>query len=336
VTVAPVERRPVPIEIQAVGHVEPVSSVSIRSQVDGEILRVEFGEGQEVGKGQVLFEIDPRPYRAELAQARANLARNRAQAVNAAAQARRYSDLVKKDYVTREQYDQIRAEASASQASVQADEAAVRNARLKLENATLTAPIAGRTGSLLVHAGNLVRAGDPQPLVVINQIRPVHVSFALPEQSLQEVRQRMAGGPLKVTSTLSSSSDQVRVGTLTFIDNAVDPATGSILAKATFPNEDGALWPGVYTRVVVTLGVQPDAVVVPSQAVQSGQQGSFVYIVKPDQTVAPVAVVVDRTYGGDAVLARGPDPGQAVVTDGQLRLSPGAKVAVRREASAPS
>jgi len=336
VTSAKVERRNVPVEVTAIGHVEAFSTVAVKSQVGGTLLSVGFREGQNVRKGDVLFRIDPRPFEAALAQAQANLARDRAQAKNAAADADRYAGLVQKDYVTREQYDQVKANAEALASTVKADEAAIENARLQLSWCTIAAPIAGRTGSLLVHPGNVVKANDDNPLVVINQIEPVYVTFAPPETALEALRRPPGGRPLAVSAASPADPAHPRQGELTFVDNAVNSSTGTITAKATFPNTDESLWPGQFVNVTVVLRTEADAVVVPSPAVQTGQNGSYVYVIKPDSTVESRPVSVERTQGTITVVARGLAPGEQVVTDGQLRLTPGARVEVKKSAEAVS
>jgi len=328
VTAARVERRDVPVEVTAIGHVEPYSTVAVKSQVSGTLLSVGFTQGQDVRKGDLLFEIDPRPFRAALDQAKANLARDRAQAHNAAAEIERYEGLVQKDYVTREQYDQVKANAEALASTVKASEAAVENAALQLSWCTITAPIDGRTGGLLVHPGNIVKANDDNPLVVINQVRPVYVTFSTPESSLAELRH--GGAPLPVTAAPPGDPSRAKTGVLTFLDNAVDPATGTIASKATFANLDGALWPGQFVNVIVVLKTEPGAIVVPSPAVQTGQNGSYVYVIKADSTVESRPVGVERTQGTLTVVAKGLSPGEQVVTDGQLRLTPGVRVEVKK------
>jgi multidrug efflux system membrane fusion protein len=329
VVVSTVARKTVPVQVEAVGKVEPLSTVAVLARVGGELNQVHFTEGQEVQKGQVLFTIDPRPYQAALAQARAAVARDRAVAANSASDQKRYGDLVQKEYVTREQYDRIAAETASAQATVQADEAAVEAARLQLEYCTIRAPLSGRTGSLLVHQGNLVKANDAQPLVVINQIRPIYVTFSVPQAQLPEIEKYRSAGHLTVEAGPSEGGGAPQQGTLSFIDNQIDRATGTILLKATFPNDSRALWPGQFTKVRLTLAQQADAVVVPTQAVQTGQQGQYVYVVRPDQTVESRVVQVSRTVGGDTVVSAGLTPGETVVTDGQLRLAPGVKVKTR-------
>ena len=329
VTVAPVERRTIPVEVNAIGHVEPFSTVSLKSQVNGTLVSVEFKEGQDVKAGDLLFEIDPRPFKAALDQALANLARDRAQEKNASADADRYAGLVQKDYVTKEQYDQVRANAEALASTVKASEAAVENARLQLSYCTLTAPINGRTGSLLVHAGNVIKANDDKPLVVINQIQPVFVTFSTPESSLSDLQRGAGSAPLAVSAAPSNDPARRRIGELTFLDNTVDSTTGMIASKATFSNSDESLWPGQYVNVTVVLKTETGAIVVPSPAVQTGQSGSYVYVLKADSTVESRNVTVERTQGALSVVAKGLSPGEQVVTDGQLRLTPGARVEIK-------
>lgn len=331
VTVAEVRRETAPLDLAAVGTVEARSTVEVRSRVGGEVMRVHFREGDEVKAGQPLFTIDPRPFQTALAQAQAQLERDSVMAENAAREAARYADLVKKDFVTREQHDRAQAEARALQAGLAADRAAVAEARLQLDYASIRAPISGRAGAVLVHAGNNVRANE-QTLVVLHEMAPVDVRFPIPQQQLAEVRRRdaasgaTAGPGLEV---LVDEGEGARVGRLTFVDNSVDPATGTIQLKATFANADRALWPGQLVQVALRLGTE-QAVVAPEGAVQSGQRGDYVFVVKPDQTVESRPVKVARSVGGRAVIAQGLAGGETVVTEGQLRLSPGAKVVVKQ------
>jgi multidrug efflux system membrane fusion protein len=338
VTVGIVGTRTVPVQLEAVGKVEPLATVSVLARVGGELTGVRFAEGQEVQKGQVLFTIDPRPYQAALDQAQAAVARDKAVAANSAADLKRYGDLVQKEYVTREQYDRIAADTASSGATVKADEAAVEAARLQLEYCTIRSPLGGRTGSLLVHAGNLVKANDAQPLVVIHQIQPIYVSFAVPEAELASIeRYRSQGsgsqGQLTVESVPAEGRGASQQGALSFIDNQIDRTTGTILLKATFPNASRTLWPGQFTNVRLTLARQANAVVVPAQAVLTGQQGQYVYVVRADQTVENRGIQVARTVGGEAVIASGLSPGETVVTDGQLRLAPGTRIQAKRGAA---
>lgn len=329
VSVASASVKDVPVQVAAIGHVEAYSSVSLKAQVGGEIKKVGFQEGQDVAQGALLFLIDPRPFEATLAQARANLERDRARAKNAEDDARRYGSLVEKEYVTPQQYDEMRSNAAAAAATVKADEAAVENTRLQLEYCRITAPISGRTGGLLVHAGNVVKANDDKPLLVINQVQPIYVTFAVPESALPQIQARSAGRKLNVTAAPPDSPGNAQTGELTFLDNAVDPATGTIALKATFANASRALWPGQFANVVLTLSTEPKAIVVPSQAVQTGQAGQYVYVVKNDLTVESRPVTIARTHGALAIVAKGLSAGERVVTDGQLRLAPGAAVQIK-------
>lgn len=334
VRAASVSRAPVPVEVVAIGHVEALSTVAVRPLAGGVVTQVAFREGDEVSEGQLLFSIDPRPYEATLAQAKANLARDRARLVEAKRTLERYKDLVEKEYVTREQYDQAVANADALAATIEGDDAAVEQATLNLGYCRVTAPIAGRTGSLLVHAGNLVKASDDKPLVTINRLEPIHVAFALPERDLAVVRARAQATRLAVVALPDGGTPHP--GELSFVDNAVDATTGTIELKALFPNKDRALWPGQFVNVALTLETEADAIVVPAPAVQTGQSGTFVWVVKGDGTVESRPVVVKRTWRALSVVASGLAPGETVVTDGQLRLAPGAPVTVKADAEPKS
>jgi multidrug efflux system membrane fusion protein len=329
VTVASVEHKAIPVELHAIGDVEASSAVEVRAQVGGVLETVHFERGQAVRKGDPLLDIDPRPYGAALAEAEAVLARDRVLLKNAKQEVDRYAELVKKDYVTREQYDQIEANAAALESTIKADEAAVESARLQLGYCSIRSPIAGRAGDVLLHAGNVVKANSDNPLVVLLQTQPILVSFSVPEGNLDAIRRRAAEGAIQVEAHPTSGGADASRGTLTFIDNTVDKATGTILLKATFVNRDDALWPGEFVDVVLVLSTQSDAVVVPSQAVQRGQQGTFVFVVKEDSTVESRPVDVDREFGPDSVIASGLTPGETVVTEGQLRLVPGSKVEIK-------
>jgi membrane fusion protein, multidrug efflux system len=329
VTIGQVEQKPMPITINAIGTVEAYTNVAVRAQTTGELISVNFREGDDVRKGQVLFTLDRRPLEAALAQAEANFNRDTAQAQNARAQAARAQDLAARGIATREQLDQMTANAAALDATVAADRAAVENARVELQYATIMAPIAGRTGALMVHAGNLVRANDTTPLVVINQIAPINVTFGIPESQLPAFKRYMAQGTVSVTAQPPNETAAPPVGRITFIDNAVDQTTGTIKLKGTFANEKRHLWPGQFVNVVVTLTTDPRAVVVPTPAVQTGQQGQFVFVVKPDQTVELRPVTTSRSIGSETVIDTGLKPGETVVTDGQLRLTPGARISVK-------
>jgi multidrug efflux system membrane fusion protein len=317
VTVAQVVQKDVPLEIQAIGNVQPLSTVQVRALASGQLMRVWFREGDDVAQGQMLFTIDPRPYQATLQQAQANLARDEAQLRNAEAQVARYDDLVKKDYVTKEEYGKIVADAGAARATVAADRAAIENARLQLSYCEIRSPLNGRTGTLMVHVGNLVRANDTSPLVVINQIQPVRVQFSIPQDQLSIVHQN--------ADVVAGNAR----GTLTFIDNSVDEKTGTIALKATFPNRDRALWPGQFVSVAMKVAQRNDALVVPARAVQTGQRGQYVYVVKPDKAVEMRTISVFRTIGQETIIDKGLAEGETVVTDGQLRLTPKSKVEIK-------
>lgn len=331
VRVGEVKRLSVPLEVKAIGHVEAHSTVSVKPRVGGEITQVGFHEGDDVPAGALLFLIDPRPFEASLAEAKANLARDRARLTEAEQTLKRYQDLIKKEYITQEQFDQARANDEALRATTQGDEAAIETARLNLDYCRITAPVPGRTGGLLVHAGNIVKANDDRALVVINQVEPVYVSFAIPEGNFAEVKRRSAGARLQVIATPEGGKPET--GELTFLDNAVDATTGTIMLKATFPNRDRALWPGQYVKVSLTVSVDENAVVAPVDAIQTGQTSTYVYLVKPDQTVEIRNIVVRRNWGSWALVTSGLSPGDHVVTDGQLRLSPGARITEKTEAA---
>jgi membrane fusion protein, multidrug efflux system len=335
VTVGDVTREAVPTLVQAIGAVVAQQTVSVRPQVGGQILSVHFREGEDVKKGELLATIDPRSYQAALAQAQAQLARDQAQATKASQDIDRYADLVKKDYVTQEQYDQIVATAAAAKATLAADEAAVESARLDLDRTAIRAPIGGRTGQVLIHAGNLVKDNDDRALVVIQQMEPIDVGFSVPQASLNAIRAR-AADELEVAATPAQAEAATQHGSLSFVDNTVDTSTGTIALKATFPNADRALWPGEFVDVSLTLSTESDAVVAPATAVQAGQDGDYVFVVKPDDTVESRKVTVDRTVGAKAVIAEGLTGGERVVTDGQLRLIPGSKIEIKTGTSAPA
>jgi multidrug efflux system membrane fusion protein len=312
-----------------IGTAEAYSTVAVHAQVTGQLESVNFKEGDDVRKGQVLFTLDRRPLEAALQQAEANLQRDIAQAANARAQAQRYQDLAERGIATEEQLETSRTSATALTATVEADRAAVENAKVQLQYATITSPIAGRTGALMVHEGNLVRANDTTPLVIINQISPIYVSFAIPETRLPELKRYMALGSLRVEARPPTDNGPSSRGRITFVDNNVDQTTGTIKIKGTFPNDDRRLWPGQFANVTVALTTDPKAIVVPSAAIQASQQGQYAYVVKPDNTVEFRSVVVDRTAGDETVVRTGLKPGETVVTDGHLRLVPGSHISIK-------
>lgn len=328
VTVAPVVQKTVPIEFRAIGNVEAYSTVSIKAQIAGTIEQVYFREGQDVRKDDLLYTMDSRPYEAALHQLEANLARDQAQLENANAQADRYSKLFESGIVSKEQYDTFRTNSDALAAAVRADKAAIERARIDLDYCTIRSPIEGRTGSLLVHTGNIVKSNETV-LVVINQIVPIYVSFAVPEQHLAEIRRHMGDGTLGVAATTREDEQHPVEGTLTFVDNSVDSTTGTIRLKGSFLNQERRLWPGQFVNVVLKLSTQAGAIVVPSQAVQTGQSGFYAYVVKPDLSAELRPIVPGNQVGGETVIEKGLQPGESVVTDGHLRLYPGAKVEVK-------
>ena len=335
VVVAGVIRATIPVELSAVGNVEPSATVEVKARVDGHIERVSFAEGQEVEEGMPLFSLDQRPLAAQLAQAEANLARSRSQYDNARLEEGRYVDLVKKKVVSEDQYAQIRTARQSAEANVRADEAAIQTARLQIEYSTVQAPISGRTGQVLIQRGNLVKANDTKPLVVINRMNPVYVTFAVPEQQVGAVRRAMERGTVVVRAT-GPEADAVPVeGRLAFIDNAVTPDSGTIRLKALFDNPRRSLWPGQFVTVVVVLDEEKDVLVVPSQAIQVGPKGSHVFVVGAEQTVELRPVTVVRTLRDETIVAGGVAPGERVVVVGQWRLRAGSLVDPRPEAQSP-
>jgi multidrug efflux system membrane fusion protein len=352
VITTPVERKPVPVTIPAVGTVEPVSTVQIRAEVAGQLTSIGFKEGDEVQKGQLLFTIDPRPFEAALAQAEAMLARDTATANNQQSQQARYQNLFDRGLIPRDQYETQVATAKSSQAVLAVDKAAVETARLNLQYARITAPISGRAGLLGVHVGDIVRANDTAPMVVINQVAPIYVTFSVPGRYLADIRRYQTEHPLRVegrvqTAVLPGAQPQAPSlaapdvqpaqtgkaarGHVTFIDNAIDPTTGTIKLRGSFDNTDRALWPGLFLQVSLELRTEANAVVVPASAVQASQNGQYVYVVKPDQTAEMRSVTVERQQGDDIVIAKGLSGGEQVVVDGQLRLTPGARVSVQQD-----
>jgi membrane fusion protein, multidrug efflux system len=329
VQVAKAASQDFPITLSALGSAEAWSTVSIKPQVQGELTEVHFTEGQEVKAGDLLFTIDPRPYRAAVQQARGAFARDEAQLRNAQLQATRLGNLVGPGVVSREQYDQALATERALSATLQADRAGIETAQLQLNYCTLRSPIDGRTGSLLVHKGNLVKPADATALVVINKVHPIFVSFTLPEQNLPEVQRYQAQSALTVTGFSEGQTDNPIPGKVTFLDNQVDRSTGTIRLKAEFPNVDNRLWPGQYVRILVNLTTLAAAVVVPSSAVQRGQSGSYVFVVGTDQEADLRNIRAGAEASGLTVVEQGLQAGEMVVTDGQVRLSAGAHVQVK-------
>jgi multidrug efflux system membrane fusion protein len=334
VTVATAVQKSVPIQVRAIGNVQPSETVTVRSRVGGVLAGVKFKEGQDVRENDPLFILESRPLQADLMQAQANLAKSQAQLDTARKDAARYAELYKRGLVAQAQYEQMDTQAKALEATVRADRAVVDNARSQVGYASIRAPIAGRTGALQVHEGDLVKANDTA-LVVINQLHPISVNFALPEQQLPDVQRYRAQGSLQVQAVHPTSGQPLASGALSFVDNRVDPATGTIQMKASFTNQDSSLWPGQFVNVVLTLATEANALVVPTPAVQTGQAGRYVFVVKPDQTVESRPVTVGRESGAETVIAQGLASGDTVVIDGQLRLFPGARVEARAAPAAP-
>jgi membrane fusion protein, multidrug efflux system len=334
VLVATAVQRNVPIQIRAVGNVEAYTTVSIKSQVTGVINKAHFVEGQDVKKDQLLFTIDPRPFDAALKQAEANLARDNAQLKNLREQVRRYAELLDKEYVSREQYDQIKTNADAAESIVDADKAAVDNAKVQLSYCYIYSPVSGRVGTLLVNEGNLVRVNDGAPLLVINQLTPIFVTFSVPEQHLTDIKRRMAAGKLNVDAKFQSDEGRPEQGALAFVDNAVDRTTGTIKLKAEFKNSELRLWPGQFVNVALTLSTSADAVVVPSEAIQVGPDGQQVFVVKEDKRVEVRPVTVGQTQEGEAVIAKGLNVGEVVVREGQFLLGPNSRVDIKEAVNA--
>ena len=334
VSIAVATQRSMPVAIRAIGNVDAYSTVSIKARVDGQIVEVNFRQGQAVRKGEVLFRLDARPFEAALRQAQANLARDRASRDQARSQERRYLDLLEKHFVSKEAYAQFHTVAETAEAALKAGQAAVETARLNVEYCTIRSPIDGYVGRIMLQLGNLVKANDASPLAVINQVQPIYTTFAVPEQRLGEIRRHMAAGPLAVTvAGPGAQSKPLATGHLVFIDNAVDVSTGTIKLRAEFENRDLALWPGQFVNVSLKLYEQQNAIVVPSIAVQTGPRGEFVFVIKPDSTTEVRKVAVARNESDLAVIAKGLAEGERVVTRGQLRLSPGVRVVVRPDAS---
>jgi multidrug efflux system membrane fusion protein len=356
VTVGEVLEKTIPVQLTAVGNAQAYTTVGVKSQINGQLVEVRFKEGQEVHTGDLLFVIDPRPFeaalrqaeaafgqrQAEVRQAQAAVERDSAQLENARVQERRYRELVAKELIAREQYDTLNTNMTAMQATVEADRAAVENAkaalqaaqanvdnaRLQLAYTRIQAPIDGRTGNLLVQNGNILKANDDNPIVVINQIHPIYVSFAVPEQHLADIKKYRAIGPLRVVARPPRQQETLATGELTFVNNAVDATTGTIQLKATFANENNVLWPGQFVDVAMVI-TSRTAIVVPSQAIQPGQQGPYVFVVKPDQTVESRLVTPGVRLGAETIVEKGVKPAERVVTDGQLRLVPGARIEAR-------
>lgn len=335
VTVAAALQEAMPIRVAAIGNVEAYQTVALKARVDGQIVAVNFREGDPVAKGEVLFRIDPRPYEAVLRQAEANALRDRAARDQARSQAKRYQELLDKNFISKEAYAQIRTNAETAEATAKASQAALENSRLNLEYCTIYSPLDGYVGKVLLQAGNMVRANDVNPLVVINQVRPIYVNFAVPEQNLPDVRKYQAQSPLRVDVVPADPTSLAATGQLIFIDNAVDPSTGTIRLRAQFENTDATLWPGQFVNVRVRLYEKADAIVIPSAALQTGPDGQYVYVIDSDSLAQVRKINVERTEGERAIVS-GLKQGERVVTRGQLRLGPKTRVQIAKPAAEPS
>jgi membrane fusion protein, multidrug efflux system len=327
---------PAPIQVTAIGSVQSIATVMIKSRMDGQIADVHFKEGQEVKEGDLLFTLDDRALRAQLAQSEAALERDRASLQRAKLEVARQSGLATRGVASAQKFEDVETSLAVFGATVRAAEAAVENARVNLSYATILAPISGRTGSVALKKGNLVKATELSsqiPLVTMTQLRPIYVTFTVPERHLADLRAGAAGSP-PVVATIPSQPQAPITGTLVFIDNQVDVATGSITLKAEFSNEDTRLWPGQFVNVTLTLGVQANAVVVPTAAIQIGQNGPYVFVIRPDSTVELRLVRIDRSVNDKSVIAEGLAAGDRVVVDGQLRLGNGTRVAIQRPENA--
>ena len=335
VSVTAAVQQPSAVRLQAIGNVEAFTTVAVKARVDGEIVALNFKEGQEVRRGDVLFRIDPRPYDAALKQAEANALRDAAARDQARSQEQRYQELLQKNFVSKEAYAQIATNAQTAEATAKAGQAALENARLNREYCTISSPIDGVPGKVLLQVGNLVKANDVNALVVLNQVRPVYVNFAVPEQTLPSLRKYMGAGVLAVEVTLSGEAKPLAEGRLIFVDNAVDPSTGTIRLRGQFDNKDSALWPGQFVNVSVRLYEESDAILIPARSLQTGPAGQYVYVVKEDMTAELRKVTVERSEGELAVV-KGVAKDERVVTRGALRLAPGARVEIRTAAEAAS
>jgi membrane fusion protein, multidrug efflux system len=324
-----VVRKPVPVRLEAIGTVQPIATVVVKSRIDGQIVKVPIHDGQEVKAGDTLFVLDSRAIEAQARQAEAQLARDRAEFANAKREAERQAQLVSKNYTAAATYDTAQTKAATLEATVHADEAALDNMKVQITYYTITTPIDGHVGAVLLKAGNNVKANDTITLATVNQTHPIYIAFSVPQRELPAIREASVGHELKVTAEVPGDSGPSETGRLAFIDNAVDTTTGTIALKAVFDNANEHLWPGQFVKASLTLRVEPNALVIPTQAVQVGQNGSYVYVIKPDKTAEPRDVTIRRSIGSDSVIAKGLSEGEQVVTDGQLRLTRGTLVEPR-------
>jgi membrane fusion protein, multidrug efflux system len=333
VLAATAEAKDVPIIVRGIGSVQAYNMVTVKSRVDGNIVKVAFTEGQYVHQGDLLMQIDPRPYQAQLEQAEANKAKDQANLENAQRDLARYAAIVSNQLaVTRQQYDTQRATVQQDEATVQSDQAQIDAAKLNVAYSSITSPIDGVTGLRLVDIGNLVQASAATPLVVVTQIKPIYVTFTVPERDLDRIRQAIAQHPLTVLAFNGDDTKQLSSGTLKVINNQVDQSTGTVTLKAEFPNQDLALWPGEFVNAHLVLEVVKNGVTVPAGAVQMGPTGPFVYVIKNNSTVAAQPVTVTEVESGNALIGKGLKAGERIVVSGQTDLSPGIRVAVKQGA----
>jgi membrane fusion protein, multidrug efflux system len=332
VVIAPATRKPMPVRIEAIGTVQPIATVAVKSRVDGEIAEVKISDGQAVKAGDVLFVLDTRAAEAQLRQAEATLAKDRAQLENAKRDVGRYKPLTEKEFVSRQQLDTAQTNAAALEATMLSDQAIIDTFKVQLTYYTIRSPLDGRVGTIALKTGNAVKAQDTISLVTINQIRPIYVSYAVPQRELPGIRAAAGAGTVPVQATVPGDPGAPATGKIFFFDNQIDPTTGTISLKAIFDNADERLWPGEFVNVSSTLRVEAEAITVPSSAVQVGQNGSYVFVVKADNTVEMRPVTVNRTVGNESVIAKGLNADERVVTDGQLRLTNGSRVEIRTSA----
>ena len=330
VVVASVEQRDVPVQIRAIGNVEAYQTVQVRSMVNGQIDKVLFKEGQDVRQGQLLFQLDKRPFEADLEKVIGTMRHDEATAAQSELQAKRYTELEQQGVISKEQADQFRAQAKADASGVYADKAAVDAARVQLAYTDIGAPIDARTGAVLIHKGNLVKANDTPYLVQLNQVAPIYVTFSIPETELAEVRQFAGTHQLRVFATPKGQNTSSAEGDLTFIDNGVDMTTGTVKLKATFSNKDRRLWPGEFADVTLNLSTRKNAILVPTKAVQTGQQGEYVYVVTAQNTAESRTVQAAGSYQNMTIVTAGVKPGEKVITEGLIRVAPNSKVVVEK------
>lgn len=334
VVVAKVVRKAMPVQLDAIGTVQPIASVAVKSRVDGQISEVRVTDGQYVHKGDVIFLLDTRAAEAQLSQATAQLARDRAQLANAQREVQRFKPLTEKEYISREQMDQVGTTAAAAVATVNADQAAVDNLKAQLTYYTIAAPMDGRIGVVTLKAGNAVKAQDTITMVSINQIHPIYVAYSVPQRDLPGIRNALHDGDVPVTATIPGDDKGPEKGRVFLFDNQIDATTGTIALRAIFDNEDERLWPGEFVNVTTTLRTEPDALVIPQAALLVGQNGNYVYVIKPDKTAETRPVTVDRTIGGETVISKGVNEGEQVVVEGQSRVTTGTHVEIRSGSAA--